>query len=99
MFAYTEPWYRVGSVKAPVACRAGKAATELAAWTWAKENPNVRFNLAGLNSGMAFGAFVPGAEPKSLERLNTSNRIVWRIVSAGQNNGVPPSRGPVWSEG
>lgn len=86
-------------VKAPnpaVAYRASKAVAERAAWEWLDENPDAGFDLVGLNPGMVFGPFLPGATPSSLANLNTSNKLVWDVVSAGEGNDVPPTKAPVW---
>lgn len=85
-------------VRAPaaaVAYRASKAVAERAAWQWMEEH-TVNFDLVGLNPGMVFGSFLPGALPPSLKQLNTSNQIIWDIVSIGQNSEIPPTRAPVW---
>src|SRR5699024_1825253 len=79
-----------------VAYRASKAVAETAAWKWLDENPDAGFDLVGLNPGMVFGPFLPGAAPTSLSNLNTSNKLVWDVVSAGEGNGVPPTKAPVW---
>ena len=79
-----------------VAYRASKAVAEKAAWTWMEENPDAGFDLVGLNPGMVFGPFLPGAVPSSIANLNTSNKLVWDVVSAGEGNDVPPTKAPVW---
>ncbi|CAH0039960.1 unnamed protein product [Clonostachys rhizophaga] len=81
---------------AAVAYRASKAAGERAAWGWMKENPSVGFGLVSLNPAMVFGPLLPGAMPASLCELNTSNKVIWGVVSAGEDNEVPPTKGPVW---
>lgn len=79
-----------------VAYRASKAVAERAAWKWMEENPDAGFDLVSLNPGMVFGPFLPGAAPSSLASLNTSNKLVWDVVSAGEGNEVPPTKAPVW---
>jgi nucleoside-diphosphate-sugar epimerase len=60
------------------------------------DNPSVQFDLVSLNPAMVFGPFLQGAVPNSPKELNTSNQIVYGIVSAGQDSSIPPTRGPVW---
>jgi nucleoside-diphosphate-sugar epimerase len=79
-----------------VAYRASKAVGERAAWKWMDDNPAVSFDLVSLNPGMVFGAFLPAAAPSSLAGLNTSNKLIWDVVSAGEANEVPPTKAPVW---
>lgn len=79
-----------------VAYRASKAVAERAAWKWMEENADAGFDLVGLNPGMVFGPFLSGAAPSSLANLNTSNKLVWDVVSAGEGNEVPPTKAPVW---
>lgn len=86
----------VNALNPPVAYRASKAVAERAAWAWMEENSDAGFDLVGLNPGMVFGPFLPGAVPSSLASLNTSNKLVWDIVSAGEGNAVPPTKAPVW---
>ncbi|KAF7549941.1 hypothetical protein G7Z17_g6059 [Cylindrodendrum hubeiense] len=86
----------VNAPNAPTAYRASKAAGERAAWKWMDENLGVGFDIVSLNPGMVFGAFLPGARPISPAHLNTSNEIVWNVVSAGRDSEVPPTRAPVW---
>ncbi|TPX13006.1 uncharacterized protein E0L32_006651 [Thyridium curvatum] len=88
-------------VRAPaaaVAYRASKAVAEKAAWKWMEDNASAAttFDLVSLNPAMVFGAFLPGAAPRTPEQLNTSNQIVYGVVSAGADGAVPPTRGPVW---
>lgn len=86
----------VNAPAAAVAYRASKTAAERAAWAWMEENPTAPFDLVGLNPAMVFGPFLPGAEPSSASELNTSNQIVYSVITAGQEAEVPPTRGPVW---
>lgn len=80
---------------APTAYRASKTAAEKAAWEWTKRQ-KPHFDLVSLCPAMVFGAFLPGGEPASISALNTSNRLVHAVVSAGESSPVPPTRGPVW---
>lgn len=85
----------VRAADAPTAYRASKTAAEKAAWDWVKrQKPN--FDLVSLCPVMVFGAFLPGGGPASISGLNTSNRIVHGVVSAGESSPVPPTRAPVW---
>jgi nucleoside-diphosphate-sugar epimerase len=81
---------------AAVAYRASKTVAEKVAWKWMDDNPSTRFDLVSLNPAMVFGSFLQGAVPRSPEQLNTSNQIVYGIVSAGEDGSIPPTRGPVW---
>ncbi|KAF4442935.1 hypothetical protein F53441_11579 [Fusarium austroafricanum] len=86
-------------VKAPaaaVAYRAAKTVAEKVAWKWMDDNPSAQFDLVSLNPAMVFGPFLQGAVPKSPEYLNTSNKIVYGIISAGENGEIPATKGPVW---
>jgi nucleoside-diphosphate-sugar epimerase len=85
----------VNAPNAPVAYRASKAAAERAARDWHQQH-NPHFDLVSLCPVMVFGAFLPGAEPAALAELNTSNGLVWAVISAGNAAAVPPTRGPVW---
>jgi nucleoside-diphosphate-sugar epimerase len=85
----------VNAASAPVAYRASKAAAERAARHWHQQH-DPHFDLVSLCPVMVFGAFLPGAEPTSLAKLNTSNGLAWAVVSAGKGAAMPPTRGPVW---
>ncbi|ATY66253.1 NAD(P)-binding domain-containing [Cordyceps militaris] len=80
---------------APTAYRASKTAAERAAWAFMKERP-VAFDMVSLCPAMVFGPFLPKARPRAVADVNTSNRIVWGVVSAGRAAPVPPTKGPVW---
>ncbi|KAK0385632.1 hypothetical protein NLU13_6809 [Sarocladium strictum] len=86
----------VSAPSAAVAYRASKTVAERAAWEWMEEHPSAGFDLVGLNPAMVFGPFLPGAIPSEPSEVNTSNQIVYSIVTAGQDAEVPPTRGPVW---
>lgn len=86
----------VNAPQPAVAYRASKAVAERAAWKWMEENPDSGFDLVGLNPAMVFGPFLPGAAPSSIANINTSNQLVWDVVSAGEGNDVPPTKAPVW---
>ncbi|KPM41822.1 hypothetical protein AK830_g4716 [Neonectria ditissima] len=86
----------VNALDPATAYRASKTGSERAAWKWMADNPDAEFDLVGLNPGMVFGPFLPNSEPQSLDQLNTSNQIVWGVVSAGEKSEVPPTRAPVW---
>ncbi|EGX95932.1 NAD(P)-binding domain [Cordyceps militaris CM01] len=80
---------------APTAYRASKTAAERAAWAFMKDRP-VAFDMVSLCPAMVFGPFLPKARPRAVADVNTSNRIVWGVVSAGRAAPVPPTKGPVW---
>jgi nucleoside-diphosphate-sugar epimerase len=86
----------VSAPSAAVAYRASKTVAERAAWEWMEKHPSAGFDLVGLNPAMVFGAFLPGAIPSEPSHVNTSNQIVYGIVTAGQEKEVPPTRGPAW---
>ncbi|RSL41763.1 hypothetical protein CEP53_012572 [Fusarium sp. AF-6] len=86
----------VNAPAAAIAYRASKTVAERAAWKWMDDYPSAEFDLVSLNPAMVFGPFLPGAIPNSPEKLNTSNRIVYDVVSAGENGAIPDTRGPVW---
>lgn len=85
----------VRAMDAPTAYRASKTAAERAAWDWVKRH-KPRFDLVSLCPVMVFGAFLPFGGPASIDDLNTSNRIVNAVVSAGGSSPMPPTRAPVW---
>ncbi|KAI9901929.1 hypothetical protein N3K66_003746 [Trichothecium roseum] len=85
----------VAAADAPSAYRASKTAAERAAWDFVtKEKP--AFDLVSLCPGMVFGPWLEGAEPRTLKGVNTSNEIVWDVLSAGGDARVPATRAPVW---
>ncbi|KAK5995468.1 Putative uncharacterized oxidoreductase [Cladobotryum mycophilum] len=85
----------VAADNAPLAYRASKTAAEKAAWRF-MEQRGLGFDLVSLCPGMVFGPFLPDAMPKSTGEINTSNFLVWSVVSAGRGSAVPPTRGPIW---
>lgn len=85
----------VNAPNAPTAYRASKAAAEKAAWKFMEDN-NVGFDLVSLCPAMVFGPFLTAAKPRSIGEVNTSNLMVWSVVSAGKDNAVPPTKGPCW---
>ncbi|KAM0249544.1 hypothetical protein ACHAQJ_009011 [Trichoderma viride] len=80
---------------APTAYRASKTAAEKAAWKF-MESRGLGFDLVSLCPGMVFGPFLPEAKPSTIAGVNTSNFLLWAAVSAGRDNAVPPTKGPVW---
>ncbi|KAH6962700.1 hypothetical protein HG530_006413 [Fusarium avenaceum] len=86
----------VNAPAAAVAYRASKAVAERVAWKWMGDNPSAPFDLVSLNPAMVFGSFLQGAAPEHPEQLNTSNQIIYGIVSAGEDGMIPATRGPVW---
>ncbi|EXJ87758.1 hypothetical protein A1O1_04685 [Capronia coronata CBS 617.96] len=87
----------ISAPNAPVAYRASKAVAEQTAWSFLKTH-QCDFDLASLCPAMVFGPFLDTeySFPSSLAELNTSNRLVWDVVSAGEQGTVPPTKGPVW---
>jgi len=89
----------VKAANAPVAYRASKAVAEKTAWEFvAAPEFSGGFDLVSLCPAMVFGPFLdtPFSLPQSPEALNTSNKLVWDVVSAGEQKAVPPTKGPVW---
>ncbi|KAK2595280.1 hypothetical protein QQS21_006995 [Conoideocrella luteorostrata] len=85
----------VNATNAPTAYRASKTAAEKAAWKFmSKEKPG--YDLVSLCPTMVFGPFLPGSKPKAIQDVNTSNLMVWSVVSAGKDQSVPPTKGPCW---
>ncbi|KAK5055124.1 hypothetical protein LTR84_012872 [Exophiala bonariae] len=82
-----------------VAYRASKAVAEKTAWEFmeASDFPG-GFDLVSLCPAMVFGPFLdtPFSLPQSPKGLNTSNQLVWDVVSAGEDAAMPPTKGPVW---
>ncbi|OAQ66105.1 NAD(P)-binding domain-containing protein [Pochonia chlamydosporia 170] len=85
----------VNAPNAPTAYRASKTAAEKAAWNFMTEK-KPGFDLVSLCPTMVFGPFLPAAKPKSIGEVNTSNLMVWSVVSAGKNESIPPTKGPCW---
>ncbi|OAA50503.1 NAD(P)-binding domain protein [Metarhizium rileyi] len=85
----------VDAPNAPTAYRASKTAAERVAWDFMADRKPA-FDLVSLCPTMVFGPFLPGSKPKSVQEVNTSNLMVWSVVSAGANGSVPPTKGPCW---
>lgn len=87
----------VSAPAAPVAYRASKAVAEKAAWQFMEER-KPGFDLVSLCPAMVFGPFLntKTSLPASIGELNTSNQMVWGVISAGANEAVPMTKGPVW---
>ncbi|KEF52734.1 uncharacterized protein A1O9_11151 [Exophiala aquamarina CBS 119918] len=89
----------VKAANAPIAYRASKAVAEKTAWEFmVAPQFSGGFDLVSLCPAMVFGPFLdtPFSMPHSSEGLNTSNKLVWDVVSAGEQMAVPPTKGPVW---
>ncbi|RJE27644.1 Male sterility protein [Aspergillus sclerotialis] len=78
-----------------IAYRASKVIAEKAAWDFIRDNP-VNYTLVTLCPGMVFGRMIHPIS--SLSQLNTSNQIVWGVISAGEGREMPPTKGPVWTD-
>jgi nucleoside-diphosphate-sugar epimerase len=85
----------VNAPNAPTAYRASKTAAEKAAWSFMADKKPA-FDLVSLCPTMVFGPFLAGSRPKSIQDVNTSNLLVWSVVSAGSAAPVPPTKGPCW---
>lgn len=87
----------VAASNAPIAYRASKAVAENTAWSFMKD-ADPQFDLVSLCPAMVFGPFLdtPDSMPSNISVLNTSNKLIWDVVSAGCENDVPPTKGPVW---
>ncbi|KAL6249680.1 hypothetical protein RBB50_003535 [Rhinocladiella similis] len=88
-----------------VAYRASKAVAERSAWglvgqqsTAAGTSQACGYDLISLCPAMVFGPYLPTVHsmPTSIEELNTSNKLVWDVVSVGKDGQMPPTKGPVW---
>lgn len=89
----------VQAPNAAVAYRASKAVAEKTAWDFMEAADGAAgFDLVSLCPAMVFGPFLdtPFSLPQSTEDLNTSNKLVWDVVSAGEQAAMPPTKGPVW---
>ena len=87
----------ISASNAPTAYRASKAVAEKTAWAYVDaEKPH--FDLVSLCPAMVFGPFLdtPQSLPAGLSKINTSNALIWDVVSAGAENACPPTKGPVW---
>ncbi|KZZ95543.1 NAD(P)-binding domain protein [Moelleriella libera RCEF 2490] len=85
----------VNAPNAPTAYRASKTAAERAAWQF-MERVKPPFDLVSLCPTMVFGPFLPMSKPDAISKVNTSNLLVWSVVSAGKEQPVPPTKGPCW---
>ena len=85
----------VNAPEEAVAYRASKVSAARAAWEFLKLRQPA-FDLVSLYPGIVFRAFLLTGRPRSITDLNTSNKIVWNTISAGESNPVPPTRAPVW---
>lgn len=87
----------VKASNAALAYRASKAVAEQAAYSFLDEQAH-NFDYVSLCPAMVFGPFVDTdySVPADLNQLNTSNQIVWNVISAGEQNPVPQTKGPVW---
>ena len=90
----------VTAPNAAVAYRASKAVAEKTAWAFMQQNqsPQLAFDLVSLCPAMVFGPFLNTEHslPRTISALNTSNKLVWEVLSAGKENAMPPTKGPVW---
>ncbi|KAG9250985.1 uncharacterized protein F5Z01DRAFT_328470 [Emericellopsis atlantica] len=77
---------------APTAYRASKVAAERAAWDFMKQSRC--FDLVSLCPGMVFGPWLDA--PTSVKSINTSNMLVYNVVSLPEQESVPPTKAPVW---
>lgn len=80
-----------------LAYRASKAVAEQAAYDFLQEQ-KYGFDYVSLCPAMVFGPFVDTeySKPSHPNQLNTSNQIVWDVISAGEQSAVPQTKGPVW---
>ncbi|KAG6047388.1 hypothetical protein E4U17_007523 [Claviceps sp. LM77 group G4] len=85
----------VNAPDAPSAYRASKTAAEKAAWKFMSER-KPSFDLVSLCPTMVFGPFLSGSTPTAIRDVNTSNLVVWSVVSSGKDRAIPPTRGPCW---
>jgi len=88
---------------AQVAYRASKVVAERAAWSFMEEERTTAggassFDLVSLCPAMVFGPFLDTEHslPSCPDELNTSNKLVWDVVSAGEHGPLPPTKAPVW---
>jgi len=73
--------------------RASKTFAERAAWEFVeKEKPN--FTLTTCNPPMVFGPIHPGLQ--SLESLNTSSQMLYKIVNGSSKEALQPSATTLW---
>ncbi|RDA88542.1 hypothetical protein CP532_5865 [Ophiocordyceps camponoti-leonardi (nom. inval.)] len=80
---------------AQTAYRASKTAAEKAVWAFVQDR-RPGFDVVSLCPAMVFGPFLPGALPSTTSHLNTSNGLVWSVLSAGTDRPLPPTKAPVW---
>jgi nucleoside-diphosphate-sugar epimerase len=86
----------VAAPNAPAAYRAAKAVAEREAFSFVEQTAGASFDLISLCPAMVFGPFLETALPDGPTSINQSNKIIWDIVSCGEESEVPPTRGPVW---
>lgn len=81
---------------APAAYRAAKAVAEREAFFFMKQVAGLPFDFISCCPAMVFGPFLETVLPDGPASINQSNKIVWDIVSSGEGQEVPPTKGPVW---
>lgn len=86
----------VAALDAPAAYRAAKTVAEREAFSFMERNVGLSFDLISLCPAMVFGPFLGTARPDGPSSINQSNKIIWEIVSCGEESMVPPTKGPVW---
>ncbi|KAI1102512.1 dihydroflavonol-4-reductase [Jackrogersella minutella] len=75
------------------AYRGSKTMAEKAAWKFVEEK-KPKFDLVTLCPSMVFGPLATA--PTSIQDLNESNRILWRVASSGPSAPLPPCRFNFW---
>lgn len=86
----------VAAPNAPTAYRAAKTVAEREAFSFMRQADCLSFDLISLCPAMVFGPFLETALPDELASINQSNKIVWDVISCGEESEVPPTKGPVW---
>lgn len=87
----------MNATNAPAAYRAAKTVAEKTAWEYVQSNRDeLGFEFVSLCPAMVFGSFLSGTEPRCIEDLNESNKIVWDVVRQGEGGLLPSTRAPVW---
>ncbi|KAI5926924.1 dihydroflavonol-4-reductase [Camillea tinctor] len=96
----SESWNPIsyGEASAPNATpqeayRGSKTFAEKEAWKFISEK-KPQFDLVTLCPSMVFGPLVDS--PSSVQELNESNKVLWRVVSGGQSQPLPPCRFNFW---
>lgn len=79
-----------------VAYRASKIVAERAAWDFvSQENPH--FDISVICPPMVFGPLLSTKLIDSVDDLNFSNTVIWKIANSSSKTApVPPTKGPVW---